>query len=219
MNYQELLSLPTNQLLSIFQQRNASQETEEIVFTIICDRFKINLMRAIQTKCNHYRLGVSIAEEILEITFKKFAQTRSFNFSKSKAKTVDDAFSIYLFFIANNSIKDRKEEEIKKVQGKYYDGTEFIITDLPKIDPNKLDLRSKVIYETVRSLTLQERTVYLTYKEYEKDGVRLPRLLLKQLRKQLGDVKQTTIRSHKKNAIDTINNALKVMNLTIEELK
>ena len=80
----------------------------------------------------------------------------------------------------------------------------------------KLSIEQSIILKAIESLTPSQRTVYLTYSQYEKLGFNLPKKLLQELRQQLGDISQTTIRTYKKEAFDKIKSFTEVMKLTKE---
>jgi hypothetical protein len=80
----------------------------------------------------------------------------------------------------------------------------------------EMNLEQQILIKAIHSLTPSQRTVYLTYKQYEIDGFNLPNKLLKKLREHLGDVKQPTIRGLKKEALDKIKNYTSAMEVTKE---
>lgn len=80
----------------------------------------------------------------------------------------------------------------------------------------QLSLEQSVVVKAIESLKPSQRTVYLTYKQYEKLGFNLPKKLLEELREHLGGISQTTIRTYKKEAFDKIKSFTDIMELTKE---
>lgn len=206
---------PTDELIIAFQQSGGAKKTKEIAFFAIVHRFKRDLLDKCEINCARFGHSANTAEIIAENTFEAYAKKGKFDSGKSKGRTVDDSFRIYLYGIARNELTNFFRLEEKKTKGQFYDGTEKIITELPAIDLETLDTKDKIKYEIIQSLPASHKTVYLTYMAYERVGCNLPKQLQHELRRQLGDIGQNTIRSYKKEAIDKINEGLKIMNLTL----
>ncbi|MEQ1798320.1 MAG: hypothetical protein ABL872_10220, partial [Lacibacter sp.] len=69
--------------------------------------------------------------------------------------------------------------------------------------------RHDVIEKALARLTPKHKIVYLTYKQYEQDGFKLPRKLLQSLREELG-ITQSSVQVYKKEAFDKIDEYLNI---------
>lgn len=194
----------TEVLIDYFQDPKVEGSVSDDAFLALCFRFRGDLIKKCEIICRNKGHDIDVARQIAENTFKIYGKSKGFKISKGNKSSVDDCFKVYLYRIAGNELKDYYKREEKRKNGQLYDGTEEIITQLPEIDTGKLDLESKIIHETLLSLSDKHQVVYMTYEAHERDGVRLPRPLLKKLRNHLG-VSQDRIRELKKEAKDKIN--------------
>jgi RNA polymerase sigma factor (sigma-70 family) len=208
-------SKSTQELIEIFQKKGGTTTIRNKAFFALVHRFRQDLLNKCEVRCKQFGHSANVAEIIAENTFKAYAKKGKFDPNEGKGKTIDDSFKIYLYTIAKNELTNYYRIEEKKRNGKFYDGTEKIITELPKVNLKELDTRARVRYEIISSLTPSQRTVYLTYFAYEKIGCNLPGKLQSELRAHLGDVSQSTIRSYKKEASDKIKEGLRIMDITL----
>jgi DNA-directed RNA polymerase specialized sigma24 family protein len=200
----------TKELVELYQSYSLPTLKQD-VFTTLTVRFRNLLLKYCEIRCKNFGQKIEIAEKIAIETFKAYAKNPKFNFNEAKCKTFDDSFLIYLYAIANNKLTDHYRVETKKIEGKWYDGTETIVKVLPDIPDHLLtDRKIHTKYETLRSLSHKHLVIYLTYESHGKEGVNLSRKLYKELREYLG-IKQNTIRKYKKEVYDKINLALKVL--------
>ncbi len=216
MNSLEILnSKSSEELIRLFQ--NKLEPDRDSAFIILVHRFREDLLKKCEISCKRYGHGPDVAEIIAENTFKAYAQTGTFDFNplKAKGKTIDESFQIYLYRISKNELINYYRQQEKKRLGHYYDGNETIIVNMPDIPIDRLDAENKLKYSIIQSLPDSHRVVYLTYKAYEKLGCNLPKKLQAELRHYLGDIKQTTIRAYKKEAIDKINQGLEILKMSV----
>ena len=100
-----------------------------------------------------------------------------------------------------------------------FTGDEEIIREFPDIDNMGMGKERKAILKerfehiqkALNRLTPKHKIIFLTYKQYEseiKDGYKLPRKLLKELRTEL-DLTQNSIRVYKKEVFDIVEKYLK----------
>ncbi|NOU58889.1 RNA polymerase sigma factor [Marinifilum caeruleilacunae] len=209
----QLKKVDTQELILQFQNIKSSEENRDQAFAVLCTRFRERILNKCEIRCNQFGYNITVAETIAERTFYKYAKSPGFDITKSKASSIDIAFELYLLGIAKRELTNYFREEKKKLNGTYYDGNEQIIENLPKVDISKMNLKARIMHLAILSLPDKHRTIYLTYKYYEKIGCNLPRSLLSKLREHLG-VSQNTIRSYKKEAIDKINSYIEVMEAT-----
>lgn len=214
-NWNKLKDEPTLRLTEMFQGNQSTESQKENAFHAICYRFKDDVLKRSEIVCKRFGHDITVAEQITTATFTSYAKKGNFLIQKATQQDVDEAFKGYLFRIAKNELTNYYREQQRK-KDYPYDGTEHIITELPILEGMKLSLEQSIIIKAIESLTPSQRTVYLTYSQYEKLGFNLPKKLLQELRKQLGDISQTTIRTYKKEAFDKVKSYTEVMKLTKE---
>lgn len=206
----------TKCLIKTFQNKNNPDNTRDLVFFALCYRFRIDLLNKCEVICKRFRHDVNVAEQIAKSTFKSYALKGDFKIEKTNASNIDDSFKFYLYAIAKNELTDYYRLLQRKKRGHFYDGSQFIIKDLPPLPNVKLSMEDQIILKAIKSLSPGHRAVYLTYKQHERMGCNLPKKLLEELRVFLGGVKQTTVRGYKKEANDEINKYIEIMKLTKE---
>jgi len=211
-NWEHYIKESTEVLIHYFQDTTKSEEIHDSVFLTIMFRFRGTILKATERICKNRGFDIDVAIEIAERTFKKYGKSKNFKSEEGNYTSIDKCFIAYLFKIATNELNDYYGELIKKQNGQFYDGTENIITEVPQIDRKYLSPEDLIIHDTLLELPYSHQVVYLTYKTHEKEGVNLPKKLRMDLRRYLGGVEQTTIRGYKKEAIDKIENAKKIIN-------
>ena len=159
-----------------------------------------------------------VAEQISDSTFRKYALKPNYKSNESNANDCDSGFLIYLLGIAEKELTNYYRIQKRKLDGCDYDGTEQIITDLPPIPEERLNLETRIKHAAIESLPQRHKTVYLTYEVHKRKGFNLPRKLQEELRKHLGIEKQSRIRGIKKEAVDKINAYLEAMFITKKEI-
>ncbi len=214
-DWNKLKDEPTSRLTELFQDKDSTESQKNNAFHAICYRFKDVVLERSEIVCKRFGHEITVAEQITTATFTSYAKKGDFQIDKASVQDVEDAFKRYLFKIAKNELTNYYRSEQRK-KDYPYDGTERIITELPVLEGMKLNLEQSIIIKAVESLTPSQRTVYLTYKQYEKLGFNLPKKLLEELREHLGGISQTTIRTYKKEALDKIKSYTEVMELTKE---
>jgi DNA-directed RNA polymerase specialized sigma24 family protein len=201
----------TGDLVAIFQGKSSLPDEKKLAFYAVVHRFRKDLLEKCEINCRRFGYTPEVAEIIAENTFSAYAKKGKFDPKARKGITVDDSFRIYLYGIARNELTNYYRLEQKKRDGKFYDGSESIVTSLPVVDVSTLDNKAKIRYEIIQSLPQSQRTVYLTYKAHEKAGMNLSKKLMVQLRTHLGGVSQSTIRTYKKEANDRISEGMRIM--------
>lgn len=194
-------------------------EERDNVFYTLCNRFKTDVLNKCEINCARFNQGVSIAEEICNRTFENYIKKPSFCSSKANLSNIDTAFKLYLYAISYYELINFLRIEEKKSKGHFYDGSEQIITDLPYIPEEKLknmDVTARVKIEAIKSLTPEQRCIYLTYQAYERRGCNLPKKLQEELRLYLGINRQDRIRALKKQVITIINAHLAGLEISLK---
>ena len=118
----------------------------------------------------------------------------------------------YLFGIAKRLLVEHKKRDNGEIPP--FTGDEQIIYNYPSLDSLDIPVKKKtelkkyyaLIKEALDNLSFKHRIIYLTYKQYESDtknGFKLPRNLLTNLRKEL-NLSQNTIRSYKNEAYEVV---------------
>jgi hypothetical protein len=131
-----------------------------------------------------------------------------------RQKDPHKAITFYLYGIAKRQLANYN----KIVNGEVnpFNGDEEIIREFPDVEKMGGDVERKAILKArfehiekvLNRLSPKHKIIYLTYKQYEritKEGHKLPRHLLQNLRTEL-DLTQTSVRIYKNeafNAVDT----------------
>lgn len=204
----------TYTLIELFQDVNQPENIRDLVFLVLCYRFRQDLLNKCEISCKRFGHDITVAEKITETAFKRYALKGNFKIEKTSTSNIDNSFKLYLYGIAKNELTNFYRLQEKKRRGHSYDGNERIVKDLPPLPNLKLSIEDKIRLKAIESLSPAHRAVYLTYKQHERLGCNLPKKLREDLREFLGGVEQVTIRGYKKEATDKINNYIEVMNLT-----
>lgn len=216
-NKERLNNKTTEELVAICQDAQHADKNDALYVLIV--RFRKDLLEKSEIVCEKFGHGPAVAEIITENTFKAYARKGKFNVAEGTGDTIDDSFALYLYGIARNELVNYHRQQEKKRRGFNYDGNEVLHHDLPKVHINDNNAEAKFRYDTIQALAPPQRTVYLTYLVYQKAGFNLPKKLQRELRIHLGNVKQSTIRSYKKDATDKVEEALRAFRLSQKLLK
>ncbi len=214
-NWTELKNENTLKLTEIFQDNSCTESLRENAFHALCFRFKKDVLNKLELACKRFGNNITVAEEVATATFTAYAKKGNFKPTEAKQNNIDNAFRNYLLAIAKNELTNYHRAQQRK-RNYPYDGSEQIVTELPILEGTNLSLEQTILIKAIESLTPAQRTVYLTYKKYEKLGYNLPKKLREELRAHLGGIEQTTIRGYKKEALDKIKTYTEAMMLTKE---
>lgn len=215
---QDLNSETTENLLEYIQWKDEPDYSEiaKEAFRVFTFRFQLDLQKKLIPICTNWGYDEQVASELAYHTFERVWKYPKFDISKAKQKDFDKAVSFYLYGIAGRLLADyKKNQEIENP----FKGDEEIIREFPDIDNMGMEKERKAILKerfehiqkALNRLTPKHKIIYLTYKQYEseiKDGYKLPRKLLKELRAEL-DLTQNSIRVYKKEAFDVVEKYLK----------
>ncbi|MBI3134075.1 MAG: sigma-70 family RNA polymerase sigma factor [Bacteroidetes bacterium] len=194
--------IETEVLIDYIQDPKVVDAIRDDAFLAICFRFRGDLIEKCEVICKRKGHDLDVAIEIANNTLEIYGRSKGFKADRSSKSAIDDAFRFYLYKIAANELKDYYKREKKKKEGKFYDGSEEIVTQLPEVDLNTLDAANRAIHHALAELPYSHQVIFLTYAVHEKEGVNLPRGLQKKLREHLGGISQNTVRTYKKEAKD-----------------
>lgn len=220
MAIQDLNNEPTETLLEYIQWKDDPdyEETAKEAFRVFTFRYQLELSKKLIPICTNWGYDEQVANEIAYKTFDRIWKYPKFDASKGKQKDYHMTIIFYLFGIAKRLLADHKKSQTEEPNP--FTGDEEIIRDFPYIDKLQIGKERKAelvkLYELLNKalsrLSPKHKIIYLTYKQYEDEtrgGYYLPRRLTKALQNEL-DLTQTSIRIYKKEAIDEVNNYLKI---------
>lgn len=217
MSWEALKDESTENLIAYMQWKNevGYEDTAKDAFRSFLFRFQEEIIKKTRVVTRKWGYDNDTADLIAERTFERFWKYPNFDISKAKAKDFNTAVIIYLFAIAAHLLADYKKEQNGDVSP--FTGDEIIIRELP--NPENFNLSSErkailkerhdIIEKALARLTPKHKIVYLTYKQYEQDGYKLPRKLLESLRQELG-LTQSSVQVYKKEAFDKIDEYLNI---------
>lgn len=219
-NSQDLNSETTESLLEYIQWKDEPDYAEAAreAFRVFTFRFQLDLQKKLIPICINWGYDEQVASEIAHHTFDRIWKYPKFDSSKAKQKDYDKAVKFYLYGIASNLLADYKKSENEEPNP--FTDDEEIIREFPDIENISMEKEKKAdlikmqehIKNMLDRLSPKHRIIYLTYKYYEnitKEGYKLPRKLLKDLRTEL-DLTQSSIRVYKKEAFDEVEKYLKI---------
>jgi DNA-directed RNA polymerase specialized sigma24 family protein len=207
----------TEALIAYMQWRNEAGYEDSAInaFRSFFFRFQEELIKKTRVVARKWGYDNEVADIIAERAFDRFWRYPNFDIAKSKVKNYDKAVLIYLFAIAAHLLADYRKEQNGDISP--FTGNEIVIREFPDIEnsqlPNErkaiLKERSEIIEKALARLTPKHKIIYLTYKQYEHDGNKLPRKLLESLRQEL-NLTQSSIQVYKKEAFDKVNEYLNI---------
>lgn len=217
MAWQDFSNETTEDLVELisWMKNAADQETAEDAFRAFCFRFGPELQKTCRQICRNWGYDVMVGDDITEKTLARFAKYPKYDHKKCRCGDAYQCVLLYLYKIAQRLLTDHASLQGKPANP--YNGDEEIITEFPDIEAMELPGERKaillqqheLIQEALNRLSPKHKIIYLTYKQYEEDGFKLPRTLLEQMRRELG-LTQASIRVYKNEAYHTIEEYLKV---------
>jgi RNA polymerase sigma factor (sigma-70 family) len=217
MSWEALRDESTENLIAYMQWKNEAgyEDMAKNAFRSFVFRFQEEIIKKTRVVVRKWAYDNDTADLIAERTFERLWKYPNFDITKSKAKDFDTGVIIYLFAIAAHQLADYKKEQNGEINP--FTGDEIIIRELPNPENFRLPSERKVILKerhdiiekALARLTPKHKIVYLTYKQYEQDGFKLPRKLLQSLREELG-ITQSSVQVYKKEAFDKIDEYLNI---------
>lgn len=192
------------------------QQLAEASFIAFTFRFRKEVIDKCRKISSKWGYDQDVADLIAERTFERY-WLYPYNFNKNNCGElgIDTCVKLYLFRIAQNCFFDYHKEASGENQSPY-DGSESVIVEFPAIEnleiteekAKQLQAIHNILNNALSQLSPKHKTIYLTYKAYEKEGYKLPRHLLEQLRQEL-QLSQNSIRVYKKEAFQAVDQHLK----------
>lgn len=220
MNSEALTVESTENLIAYMQWKNETgyEDTAKNAFWQFYFRFQEELIKKTRVVARNWGYDNVVADSIAEKALERFWMYPNFDITKSSTKDWDTGVLLYLFRIAFNLLIDYKKS--LNGTGNPFTGEEEILRDLPDIEKMNLSVETKaklqneyeVVKRVLESLGPKHKIIYLTYKGYEyytKQGYKLPRKLLENLREEL-NLTQSSIQVYKKEAFDKISEYLNI---------
>jgi len=203
MDIKELESATTAELIEYIQGKDDFLEAAECAFRNMFIRFENELTKKCRRLTINWGFDQTTGDILSEQALNKFwEKPELFAVEKCTVKNIDRCLLFYLFKMAQNALADR-QREIKSGRT-YYKGDEEIIFDFPDhadggLPAEQLKLikaRYELTDKALSRLTSKHKIIYLTYVTWGKEGINLPRKLLKKLRDEL-DLDQDSVRVYK----------------------
>ncbi|MCF8350514.1 MAG: hypothetical protein K9H15_05060 [Bacteroidales bacterium] len=203
---------PTIELINFIKMKGDTQNREiaELAFSAFYFRFYEKIAKKAEYVCKNNGYDSILAVEVIDKTFQNFFKYPEFSPDKMKTTTIDKGVEVYLSRIAQNAYTDLIKER-NGLDVSPYSGDEQIIHDIPVPDDSvDIDYEKYVIIrDALKTFSWKHKVIYLTYLQYEKDGYKLPRKLLSELRSKL-DITQDTVRSYRYEVIKKIKEYTKI---------
>ena len=208
----------SEELLELIKRKDDTRHIKqaEDAFRVFTYRHQLDLMKKLIPICKGWGYDEQVATEIAYQTFERVWKYPKYDSTKSNQ--LDDGIKVlfYLFGIAKRLLVEYKRKDDGNISP--FSGDEKIVYDFPSLScldisakgKNELQKYYVLIKEALDNLSPKHRIIYLTYKQYEaatKNGFKLPRNLLSNLRKEL-NLTQNTIRSYKKEAYEEVKRKL-----------
>lgn len=202
-------------LEAISLNSDKDMEPESIAaFYVLIEQFSEDLLNKAEIICKKRNFDDGLAVELTNAAFKRYYKYPKFEYLRYNSKEIESKFKQYLYQIANNLIIDYYKDKLGN-HPRIYKGDEVVIKEFPEVEHFKLEKRNEIkkrfdiIQKALDRLGPKHKTIYLTYIHYEENGYKLPRELLKKLRKEL-KLSQSSIRCYKKQAFDTVKTFLDI---------
>jgi DNA-directed RNA polymerase specialized sigma24 family protein len=222
MSWKELENDLTADLIEFMKWGNQAEykQQAENAFRVLCFRFGPQLQKTCRIVCRNWGYDDGVGDEIAEKAFERFAKYPKYDHAKCKCGDIDKCLLLYLFGFAKNALSDYVAAIKDKRGTNPFTGDEEIVTEFFDIEALAIPAERKavllkeyeIIKEALARLSPKHKIIYLTYKAYDaelKAGFNFPRPFLKKLQEYLG-ISQSSIRAYKKEALDKIDEYLKI---------
>lgn len=210
--------MPSIELLEYISWKKEFPKEAEKAFTEFCLRFERSVIRKAEIYANKFNYSEIVALELATCTFARVWRYPTFKLKQARVKNVDKAIVKWMIRILwtqlvmlkdNDTCAQPEEEEDLSL----INDLEALIehTDVDIETRRALRIKLEVIESALNRLTPKHKTIYLTYKAYERQGKNIPRKLSAKLREQL-QLTQNSIRVYKKEAVEQVENYIKDLN-------
>ena len=215
MDWKDLQNEPTDSLVGHIQNRTDTLRAEA-AFAALTFRFNKEITHICRKIGKKWSYDNDVADLIAEKSFERFWKyPNGFKPEKCKQLTIDRCLFFYLMRTAQHCFFDYHNKKAG-INLSPYDGSEEVVVCFPNLEKlslpeDKLESLQELyqkMEKALASLSPKHKTIYLTYKAYEKEGFKLPRPLLKKLREEL-ELTQNSIRVYKSEAFHSIDQLIK----------
>ncbi|WBL26772.1 RNA polymerase subunit sigma [Zunongwangia sp. HGR-M22] len=188
-------------------------------FVEFCARFERDILEKSEIYCSKFNYNEVVALRIANCCFSRVWKYPTFNSKIAKSRNPEKAILIWMYPIIfrqiikfgneNKCEEDEIEQEYKIITSVDDYIESWGVTDIESKRELKAKLRT--IERTLDGLSHKHKVIYFTYKLYEKDNKKLPRLLLEKLRDNL-NITQKSINTYKNQAEKRIEFYLNFLN-------
>jgi DNA-directed RNA polymerase specialized sigma24 family protein len=211
LDWQEMQDWSLGDLIEAVKMRDDEEGIawSQAAFVNIVFKLRKDVLQKCTIMCIKAGLTETDAEELANRVFDRFYKyPTGFGKKRTRFKSVETAFRVYLYGIATNELYDMVHPDESP-----YDGSEEVVTSL--IDPEKdykpealahLQQVEAAIDKALVHLSPKHKIIYLTYKYHGREGRYLPKRLRKKLIDALGGISVNTIRVYKMEAIEALKN-------------
>ena len=196
-------------LLRIISNKD-DMEAAQKAFILFVGYFEDKIKKQVEITASKIGYDENVAFEAIQCTFNKVWLYPAFDMNKSHCKNEENAIVIWLCSIATSQMHQytkqgecaqiKQEEDLSVIEDPSVFVDTFKVMDL---SPEQKMEYVLALNEKLSQLDEKHRIIYLTYKAYHTRGKKLPRTLLKKLRKRL-DLSQVTIRVYKREACEAL---------------
>jgi hypothetical protein len=187
MTWQDLKDEPTESLIEYMKCKDDAdyKELADAAFIAFTFRFRVQVIDKARKIGKYWDFDVETSDMLAERVFKRFYHY-PFSFKKCKCGTLEiaECVKLYLFRIAQRCFCDYNKE-ISQSNDQPFDGSEHVIVEFPALESLEIsedvaeDLRTiqKSMAAALATLTPKHKTIYLTYKAYEKKRFQITKII------------------------------------------
>jgi len=215
---QEIKESSTSELLEYICWKEEFPIEAGQSFVEFCLRFDNAVKKRADIACLKWNKTEDVALDVVRCTFRKVWKYPTYNHSKSKANDFDKGVLIWLSRIVYTQLSNFHKN------GFCYEPDEetdlSLIYDIDELSEriSNSDEERKSLMQLLNKIDMalaplseKHKTIFLTYRLYERDGRYIPRSVTKKLREEL-NLTQGSIRKYKEDALKMIRNYLKPQN-------
>lgn len=220
--YQEInfREIPSIELLEYISFKDEFPDDAQKAFVEFCYRFEEDIKRKSEIYCNNYGYNEVVALEIAHCTFARVWKYPTFEKDKCKAKNLDKGILIWMYRILytqiikygekNSCAEPTEEEDLSLVTNVDELLARFEMPD--DVEAKRVVVaKLKTIERALTQLSEKHRTIYFTYRAYQKEGKKVPRTITKLLREKLS-LTQKSVNTYYGDAHRLVTNYLDILN-------
>jgi DNA-directed RNA polymerase specialized sigma24 family protein len=215
----QFTTMPAPDLVEYISFKSEFPKEAELAFSELCRRFEKDLLRKAEVYCARFGYNEVIALDVAHCAFARVWKYPKFDIAKAKGKDLDKAVLLWMYPILYTQILKYQHAETcaepeEEDLGIALDIDGFIDISSagdPHFDKKTVKAQLQILESAFAGLTAKHKTVYLTYKAYEREGKNIPRSVSKKLQETL-DIVPSTIRRYKKEALEQLQSYIKQIN-------